>query len=622
MNPLLLKYYNQELQYIREMGAEFAQEYPKIAGRLGMEGFECADPYVERLLEGFAFLAARIQLKLDAQFPKFTQYLLQTIYPHYLCPTPSMAVVQLKPDMNESGLAGGFTVPRTSQLRSLLGKNEQTACEYRTAHNVTLWPIELREVSYLTTLAGSGVPEQPGIKAAIRIKLGTTGGLTFSNLKLNDLTLYLQGVDALPMHLYEQILGNTIAVAIRPGNRNANWCEILSKDTVVPVGFKDDEALLPGSPNSYEGYRLLHEYFAFPARFMFVRFTELEQAFRRCQGDELEIVIQLNRLDSYLEKRISHENFALFCTPAINLFPKHCDRIHLTRQSGEIHVVPDKSRPMDFEVHSITKVTGYGSEANDEQEFLPFYAANSLTAAQPELAYYCQKREPRQLSSKQKRNGPRSSYIGSEVFLSLVDAAESPYRDNLRQIGIEAMCSNRDLPLHMPVGKENTDFTLETGAPVISARCITGPSKPSPSWPEGETCWRLISHLSLNYLSLTDSDEQKGAEALRELLSLYGDIAELPVRKQIDGVKYIKSEPVIRRIPVSGPIALGRGQKILLTFEEDAFAGSGVFLLGAVLEQFFARYVSINSFTQTVIRTTERGEIMRWPLRTGARHVL
>ena len=622
MNPHLLKYYNQELQYIREMGAEFALEYPKIAGRLGMDGFECADPYVERLLEGFAFLTARIQLKLDAQFPKFTQSLLQTVYPHYLCPTPSMTVVQLRPDLNESGLADGFPVPRNSRLRSLIGKNEQTACEFRTAHTVDLWPLELSEANYLTTLAGSGLPEQPGVKAAISITLNTTDGLTFSDLNLHDLPLYLNGVDAIPMHLYEQLLSNTIAVAVRPKSRTSDWCEILSKDAVVPVGFNNDEALLPQSSNSYEGYRLLHEYFAFPARFMFIQLTGLKQAFKRCRGNELEIVFLLNQFDHFLEKRISNKSFALFCTPAINLFPKQCDRVHLTRQTDNVHVVPDRTRPMDFEVYSISKVIGYGSEDSDEQEFQPFYTVNHLAALHPEMTYYSQKREPRQFSARQKRHGPRSSYIGSEVFLSLVDAGESPYRDNLRQLGIDAMCSNRDLPLHMPVGKENTDFSIETGAPVISIRCITGPTKPSPSWPDGESSWRLISHLSLNYLSLTDSDEQKGAEALRELLALYGDIAELPVRKQIDGVKYIKSKPVIRRIPVSGPIALGRGQEIELTFDEDAFAGSGVFLLGAVLERFFARYVSINSFTQTIIRSSERGEIMRWPLRTGMRHVL
>ncbi|PWI34098.1 type VI secretion system baseplate subunit TssF [Vibrio albus] len=621
MNPQLLKYYNQELQYIREMGAEFAREYPKIAGRLGMDGFDCADPYVERLLEGFAFLAARVQLKLDAQFPQFTQYLLETIYPHYLCPTPSMAVVQFRPDLSESGLAEGVSIDRNSQLYSLLGKNEQTACEYRTAHTTRLWPVQVEEASYLTTLAGLKIPEQPGTRAAIRLRLKSTAGLNFNQIQLDELKFYLNGVDALPMHLYEQITGNTISVCVMPASHTADWCEMLDKHHVQPVGFTDNEALLPHTPHSYEGYRLLHEYFAFPQRFMFTRITGLSKAVQRCQGDQLDLLFLLNRQDSFLEKRLSKDNFELFCTPAINLFPKQCDRIHINQKSSEFHVVPDRTRPMDFEVYSLSQVIGYGSEAKDAQEFSSFYASHNHAAQQPGNTFYTQRREPRQLSAKQQRNGPRSSYIGSELFISLVDSQEAPFRDDLRQVGIDAMCSNRDLPLHMPLGKENTDFTLVGSAPLKAVRCIAGPSKPMPSWPQGKTSWRLISHLSLNYLSLSNSDESQSAEALRELLSLYGDVAELPVRKQIEGVKQISCEPVIRRIPVSGPIALGRGQEIHLTFDEDVFAGSGVFLLGAVLDRFFARYVSINSFTQTVIHTSERGEIMRWPLRTGMRHV-
>src|SRR5713101_556004 len=148
MDPRLLKYYNRELQFMREMGGEFAKEFPKIAGRLGLDGFECADPYVERLLEGFAFLAARVQLKIDAEFPRFTQHLLETIYPGYLAPVPSMAMVQFQPDPSEGSLAAGVPVPRGSALRSMLGKGEITACEYRTAHEVTLWPVEIQEVEH------------------------------------------------------------------------------------------------------------------------------------------------------------------------------------------------------------------------------------------------------------------------------------------------------------------------------------------------------------------------------------------------------------------------------------------------------------------------------------------
>jgi type VI secretion system protein ImpG len=622
MDPRLLKYYNQELQFIREMGGEFANEFPKIASRLGLDGIDCADPYVERLLEGFAFLAGRIQLKLDAEFPAFTQHLLESIYPHYLSPTPSMAVVKFQPDLNEGGLAEGFTIPRGSSLRSLLGKGEQTSCEYRTAHDTTLWPLEIEEAGYLSSFAGTDLPLLPGAKAAIRIRLRCTANLTFDKLTLQNLPLYLQGSDELPMRLYEQLVGNAIAVVARPTSRPPPWQEIVKQNPVNPLGFDADHALLPLGPRSFQGYRLIHEYFAFPARYMFVELRSLGTAFKRCPHDDIELFVILNRSDSTLEKVLNASNFSLFCSPVINLFPKICDRIHLSNKVIEHHVVPDRTRPMDFEVYSINSVMGYGTGKEREHPFLPLYSSNSQLARRQSQSYYVSRREPRLLSSKQRRSGPRSSYHGSEIFLSLVDANEAPFRSDLRQLEVATLCSNRDLALQMPVSKGKTDFTLETSAPVNAVRCITGPTKPMPSWAEGDITWRLISHLSLNYLSLTDSEDGQGAKALRELLSLYGNIAEAAVRNQIDGVRNVTTIPVVRRLPVSGPLAMGRGQEIYLTLEENAFQGTGVFLLGAVLERFFSQYVSINSFTQTIIKTVERGEIMRWPLRTGQQHVL
>nr|MCU0808986.1 type VI secretion system baseplate subunit TssF [Candidatus Contendobacter sp.] len=209
-----------------------------------------------------------------------------------------------------------------------------------------------------------------------------------------------------------------------------------------------------------------------------------------------------------------------------------------------------------------------------------------------------------------------------EVYLSLVDADEAPYRGNLRQLAVTTLCTNRDLPLHMPVGLGQTDFTLASGAPVRAVRCLAGPTKPRPSHAQGDTAWRLISHLSLNYLSLADTDARQGAVALRELLALYGDLAEAAVRKQIDGVNSVQAVPVTRRAPIPGPIAFARGLEVTVNLDEAAFEGSGIFLLGSVLEQFFAKYASINSFTETVVKSTERGEIIRWPARIGRRHTL
>jgi type VI secretion system protein ImpG len=622
MDPRLKDYYNRELKFIHEMGGEFAKEFPKIAARLGMDGFECADPYVERLLEGFAFLAARVQLKLDAESPHFTHHLLQMVYPHYLTPTPSMAVVQLAPDFAEGALAEGFPVPAGSVLRSQLGKGDQTPCEFRTAHEVKLWPLTIEAAEFRRDALSLGVPERPGVKSAFCLTLKTAGGVPFQKLALQELPVFLRGGDEVAGQLYELLLASAKAVVVRPAVRPAPWQVVLETSELQRLGFADDEALLPYGPRSFQGYRLLQEYFAFPERFLFLLFGGLEQPVRRCEQDSLEIIVLLDRTHSTLDKVLDKNHFTLFCTPATNLFPKRADRIHLDDRDHEHHVVPDRTRPMDFEVYQITDVTGHGSSADAEQPFLPFYSVNDLTSHRDDRAYYTVAREPRLLSSKQRNFGARSSYVGSEVFLSLVDSQESPFHHDLRQLSVQTLCTNRDLPLQMPIGQGRTDFSMESGAPVQSVRCVAGPTRPRPFHVAGEQCWRLISHLSLNYLSLLDSDQRQGAAALRDLLSLYVPEHEAHLERQVEGVKSVTARPVMRRMPGRGPITFARGMEIHLTLDDRAFEGLGMFVLGAVLEQFFRKYVSINSFTETVVKTIDRGEVIRWPTRIGRRHIL
>jgi type VI secretion system protein ImpG len=628
MDPLLLKFYNRELQFIREMGGEFAREFPKVAGRLGLDGFDCADPYVERLLEGFAFLAARIQLKIDARFPSFTQNLLEIVYPHYLTPTPSMSVVQIQPILAEGALGEGFPIPRGTALRSILGKGDQTPCEYRTAHPVTLWPIEITEAEYFTNMglvAGIGLPESRKLKAGLRLRLRATAGLKLNEIPMDRLNVFLlRGQDERPMRLYEQLIGNATALLLRPTKRPVAWNKVLDSTHIRQMGFGDDEALLPHGPRSFSGYRLLQEYFSFPERYMFVEFAGLQSAFQICGDTELDVIALFDRVDLELENTVNASEFELFCTPAINLFPKRADRIHLSAASNEYHVVADRTRPMDFEVYQVAAVVGHGTSAEEEQEFLPFYACNDLSHYAEHQAFYALRRERRVLSTRQRRRGPRTSYIGSETYISLVDTRQAPYPSDLKQLSVQTLCTNRDLPLQMPVGKGKTDFTMDVSAPVKAVRCLKGPTRPRPSFAhaQGEVAWRLVNHLSLNYLSLIDSDERQGAAVLRDLFSLYGDVSEAAVRKQTEGVKSVSADQVTRRLPVTGPIAFGRGLEITLSFDESAFEGTGVFLLGSVMERFFARYVSINSFTETVIKTIDRGEVMRWPVRTGQRQLL
>src|SRR5512138_231235 len=437
MDPRLLQYYNIELQHLREMGAEFAEQFPKIAARLGMNGLEVTDPYVERLIEGVGFLAARVHLKLDAEFPRFTQALLETIYPHYLAPTPSMVVAQCTPDPNEPGLATGVTVPRGSTLQGVMGGDDATACEFKTSQDVTLWPIEVVSASYFSyapDLPLNALPVAQRIKGGVRLTLRATAGLKFSQTTLDRLRVYLTGGADVANGLYELCLSSALGVMVLPGKGASRRHEFLPAQSIQPIGFADDEAVLPVSLRSFQGYRLLQEYFAFPQRFRFVELSGLQRAISRIDASELELVLLFGRGNTNLESVVDASNIALFCTPAVNLFPKRADRIHVSDTTFEYHVVPDRTRPMDFEVYQVTSVVGHGVGAESERDFRPFYAAYGSDESHEQSAYFTTRREPRLVSAEQRRRGVRSSYIGTEVFLALVDARQAPFSGDLRQL--------------------------------------------------------------------------------------------------------------------------------------------------------------------------------------------
>jgi type VI secretion system protein ImpG len=668
MDRRLLRYYEQELRHIRGMAREFAREYPKVASRLAIDDMQdtCVDPYVERLLEGFAFLTARVQLKLDAEFPRFTQNLLETVFPHYLAPTPSMCVVEFTPDYGDAGLAEGYTIPRGTAMRSLLGKGEQTACEYRTSQDVTLLPLKVSEARYYTRdlglldlgseITGGGGAGSSGrrgaSRAALRVRLSATAGLTLSKIALDRLVIHLRGGGMTAMRLFEQIHGRCRGVVVRPvvptTARSSRWTQVLPASSVSRVGFEEDESLLPYDARSFQGYRLLHEYFTFPQRFLFAGIGGLGEQLSRCQTSEADVILLFGEESSELEGSVDATNIGLHSTPAVNLFPKRADRIFVTERFFEHHVTPDRTRPLDFEVYSVLGVTGYGAQAEEQTAFRPFYAVRDADGtAGASGAYFAVSRVPRALSEREQRAGKRSSYGGSDVYLSLVDSNNAPYSEEIRQIGVETLCTNRDLPLSMPLGRGTTDFTLDIGAPASSVRVVAGPTaprashiEPKPGQTEGEASWRLISHLSLNYLSMSDATgagegggsspgsvsiagvKSPGAAALRDILRLYGDRGDPVVRKQIEGIRGVRVSPVTRRVASPGPIVFGRGLEVEVSVDEANFEGTGAFLLGAVLDQFFARYVSLNSFTETVISSVDRGEIMRWTARLGRRAIL
>lgn len=625
MTPRLLEFYEKELQFIREMGLEFSKRYPKIASGLDLGSTECADPYVERLIESFAFLTARIQLKMDAEYPRFTQHLLEIVYPHYLAPLPSMTVVEFNPDLKGGIAEEGFLITRNTKLVSKI-VGGRSRCTFQTAHDTKIWPIQVKEAAYLPLSQVSAYCDSnyTTVKSGLRIKLQAVSGYRFDQIPIDQLTFYLHGTGNLPVQVYELIMGHSVCVVIKdPFDQQ---CYALDKSVLKPVGFSRDESLLPSTAQSFQGYRLLQEYFALPERFLFVQLNGLQSSIQKIGASELEIVLLLDTAQDKLEHTIQSSNFKLNCTPAINLFEKQADRIHLRPQDTEHHLVIDKTRPNDFEVFSILDVVGIGSDLVSEQPFHPFYSAYRQDSdVSANFAYYTIRR---QLALQPANASPaylKTEYTGNEVYLSLVDACEAPFDPDIKQLGVRVLCTNRDLPKLIAPGEGQSDFSLEISAPLDSEkgiRCLAGPTEPKTSHAEGSFAWRLINHLSLNYLSLIDSDHQQGAKVLRDMLKLYGDYSERAIAKQIEGLLSIQTRPMTCRVPVKGPITFGRGLEITLLFDESAFAGGSCFLIGAILEQFFCKYASINSFTQVKVITRERGEVMKWPVRTGTRALL
>lgn len=626
MDTRLLKHYETELAYLREMGSEFAQAYPKIASRLGMDGLEILDPYVERLLEGTAFLTARVQLELELQYPAFTSHLLDVVYPHFLSTTPSMMVVELEPDMDSADLENGYSLPRGTQLRTSLVRGAQKSCQFRTSQELELWPVTISEAEYIDSrgaLVAAGVAKNERARSAVRIRLQRHNGLPLNALTLDRLTLFLGAQVNIGWTMFEMLCARPAQVVARSTDRRDDWVELI-RDPVRPRGLDRKDALLPTPKPTFDGYRLLQEYFAMPERNLFIEVSGLSHALARASDDSLDLYFLLEESKPELAPNIVPQAFALNCVPAINLFEKRCDRIPVTERTTEHHLVPDRTAPKDFEVFAVQSVKGISAEGRDDLNLRAFYSADEFTAASGgNRAYYSVARRLRQYSEGENQNGARTNYLGSEYYLSVVDAKQAPYPADLSQLAVRALVTNRDLPMLLPTGVDNV-FHLPDGGPVTRVRTLLGPTKPRPSLAQGEAAWRIISHLSLNYLSISDPVDAQGggAAALRELVGLYTPIGNRALEQQLEGIVSVTTRPIVRRIQDGVLSTAVRGQEISVEFDESLFEGSSVFVLGSVLERFFQKYANVNSFTETVLKTQQRGEIARWSPKVGMNRVI
>jgi type VI secretion system protein ImpG len=620
MDARLLQYYERELRYLRELGGEFAQQFPKIAARLGLSALECTDPHVERLLQGFSFMAARVHMRFDAEFPRFTGQLMERVHPHFLAPTPSMAVVRLEPDTRSSSVQDGCVVPRDTPLFARLGTHKQALCEYRTRRAVALWPFQLEEVEYtpvLQELAGLRLPVLERAKALVRIRLRAHTGVRFDQLPLDRLPLFIPGTDEVAVRLYQQLVADSLALVIRSAAPRDALVVASPPRPVRALGFDDDDALLPDTVGSFQGYRLLQEYFAFPSAFSFVELCGLESGVRRCGSNMLELLIPLKRHDPLLDTGVHAARLCLFATPAINLFPRDCAREQRSGRVQEIHVVPDQTRPLELEVHSVSKVAVYGSGTKAGREFRPKSASVDANSAEG-APYYTLERRPHESTSTQQRSGSRNEYVGGEVFLSLVDGTRAAHASD--SVGVSALCTNRGLPLLMcAAGLPAQEFSLSSGVPVAAAHCVAAPTAPRATPADGDFGWRLLSQLSLNYLSLCDSGEQ-GARALREMLALYAELGDPALKRHVEDVRSVSSCTVVRPLPGPEPQCFARGLEVTVECEQGALQGRSAFLLVSVLARFFAKYASSSSFVETVLRTASEGEVFRWPTMVGLGH--
>ncbi|MEW5801049.1 MAG: type VI secretion system baseplate subunit TssF [bacterium] len=600
MEDDILHYYEQELTFIREMGAEFAKKYPKIAGRLLLEPDKCEDPHTERLIEAFALLCARIQKKINDDFPEITGSLLNILYPHYINPIPSLSVAKFQ--IMKTVPPAGYRIEKNTALYSKPVAG--FPCQFSTTYPVTLWPVEV-------AFAGLKDPEKvvKNAQQALVIQLKTCNNLTFSQIGWDSARFFLNGQGQHVYHLYELLFNHVCHVECKSKDGRGNTASLtLTPKDIKPVGFDPAEGILPYSQRSFPGYILLFEYFCFPEKFLFFDLDGLGTMRNGTFHDTLDIWIYLNR-PAKPNLLVNVDTFCLYATPVINLFKRVAEPIRIEHRKPEYPVIPDIRRAEATEIYSVDGVasSSAGSLA-EETDYKPFYSLSHHVDEDEKL-------DRKVFWHIQRRPSNKKGDNGTEVFLSFTDWNLKPLDPGVETLTVYTTCTNRDLPGRLPFGDPAGDFEMETSAPAGRINCLIKPTPTRRPPLGGELQWRLISHLSLNYLSLV----QGGEEAFREMLRLYDFDHSPATRQQINGIVSLRAEPATRRI---GP-SFGRGLQVTIQFDEDKYVGTGLYLFASVLERFLGQYVSVNSFSQLAVKTLQKSEVLKkWPPRNGNRILL
>jgi type VI secretion system protein ImpG len=618
MSETLFTYYESELTFIRQLAQEFARQYPAAAGRLLLEPNRSVDPHVERLIEAFALLTARVSKKLDDEFPELTDALLGVLYPHYLAPIPSMAIVQFELDPGRVELPNGFWIPRGSKLHT--SPVSGVPCKFRTGYPVGLWPVELTSAKLLTPPFPQGMRAPPRTVAALRFQFECQSDMRFAALSLNFLRFYLSGAKQMVANLYELIFNHTIQVAFRSLDKDKPLPPIIlpPEQCLAQVGFSTGEGMLPYPNRSFLGYRLLTELFAFPDKYLFLDLGGFRRVCQAGYQKKVEVVLYLNRTSASLEQAVDTPTFRMGCTPVINLFDQTAEPIALTQARYEYRVVPDVSQPFGTEVYAIDSVTSVDPVTGTTTEYQPFYSfRHGVSQARLKTFWYASRRPP--LGQEDR---------GTDVYLNLVDLGFNPRLPAESTLVVWTTCTNRNLPVQLQQAGEDLYFELEAAAPLARIRCLRSPTTPLRPPVRRGAHWRLVSHLSLNHLSLADPVE--GREALQEILKLYdfsdpesGQQLAAVTQQLIEGITAVNCRRVVGR--TGGPTSSGfcRGLEVTVELDEQKYIGTGAFLFASVLERFFGLYASINSFTQLVGKT-KQSEVpfKKWPPRSAELQLL
>ncbi len=613
MSDELLDLYNRELAYFRQLAGSFADKHPKIAGRLRLSE-RVEDPHVSRLIEAFAYLNARVRLKIEDEFPELCEAILNVLYPEYLAPFPSCSIVRFELQKSQFELTNGYRLPRKTNLTTQ--EIDGQPCRFRTCYPVETWPFSLHSAKVETP--PFHVPPTPfsqQAKGIVRLELKMySDRVKFQQLPMEKLRVFLNGDSRYVFDLYELILNNSIGVVIAASDGDQKPAT-LPADCLAPVGFEFDECLIDYSAKSRMGYHLLTEFFAFPYKFLFFDINGIDPGLlaRVGQGSTLCIYIFLNEIHRNLEN-LPPSTFQLGATPAINLFEQRCEPIRISSTRSEFRVIPDARRPLANEVYCVNRVM-VTSQERQNIELFPFYSANHRNA-ETKPCFWFGKRLKTEIVADQFNT---SEDLGSDVFLSLVglDANNKAREFDSWTMDVEATCFNRDYPNRLPT---STKMTAESGTAMVLTNCLVHPTETVRPDLRDEAYWRLISHLSLNHISLAQNDSN--TESLKEIIRLYNFSKQRAGDAMVDGLVDINTRRIVSRLVCrdGSPLSSGfcKGTEIEIILNEEKFSGGGHFLFGSVLDRFFSLYASINSFTKTVLRTQQQEQVIcEWPPRTG-----